>query len=108
MIRVARAPAPAWEVRRSKQGVIQNIESKRAFINHYSFHVMDSDWGHITFKMAGYPPFGTQIMLNGHEYVACQAQKKGIPSQKKETVSPLLISPQTWRRSQTPCPIPGL
>ena len=83
MILVARAPATVWEVRRSKQGVIQNLESKRAFINHYSFHIMDADWGHITFKIAGHPPFGAQIMLNGHEYVACQAQKNGIPFTKE-------------------------
>jgi len=46
--------ATVWEVRRSKQGIIQNLESKRAFINHYSFHIMDPDWGHITFKLAGH------------------------------------------------------
>ena len=28
--------------------------------------------------MSGHPPFGAQIMLNGHEYVACQAQTSGI------------------------------
>jgi len=27
--------------------------------------------------MSGHPPFGAQVMLNGHEYVACQAQKAG-------------------------------
>jgi hypothetical protein len=42
MILVARAPATVWEVRRSKQGVIQNLESKPAFINHYSFHIIHS------------------------------------------------------------------
>jgi len=50
--------------------VIQNLEAKRPFINHYSFHIMDPDWGHVTIKMAGHPPFGAQIILNGHEYVA--------------------------------------
>jgi hypothetical protein len=28
--------------------------------------------------MSGHPPFGAQVMLNGHEYVACQAQKAGV------------------------------
>jgi hypothetical protein len=32
----------------------------------------------LTIKMSGHPPFGAQIMLNGHEYVACQAQTSGI------------------------------
>jgi hypothetical protein len=28
--------------------------------------------------MSGHPPFGAEVMLNGHEYVACQAAKKHI------------------------------
>jgi len=40
---------------------------------------MDPDWGHVTIKMSEHPPFGAQIMLNGHEYVACQARQAGLP-----------------------------
>jgi hypothetical protein len=29
--------------------------------------VLDPDWGHVTIKMSGHPPFGAQIILNGHE-----------------------------------------
>jgi hypothetical protein len=83
MILVARASATVWEVQRNKRGVICHLESKRVFINHYSFHISDPDWGHITIKMAGHPPFGTQIMLNGHEYVACQGRKKKIEFTKE-------------------------
>jgi tRNA threonylcarbamoyladenosine modification (KEOPS) complex Pcc1 subunit len=36
---------------------------------------MDREWGHITIKMSGHPPFGAQVILNGHEYVACRARK---------------------------------
>ena len=93
MILVARAPATVWEVRRSKQGIIQNLESKRAFINHYSFHIMDPDWGHITFKLAGHPPFGAQIMLNGHEYVACRARINGIPFTKEGNCFTIIDKP---------------
>jgi hypothetical protein len=46
--------------------------------NHYSFHILDPEWGHITIKISGHPPFPAQVMLNGHEYVACQARKAGI------------------------------
>ncbi len=49
-----------------------------SFVNHYSFHIMDPTWGHLTIKMIGHPPFGAQIILNGHEYVACTAQAAGI------------------------------
>ena len=39
---------------------------------------MDPVWGHVTIKMSGHPPFGAQIILNGHEYVARQAEAAGI------------------------------
>ena len=34
--------------------------------------------------MSGHPPFGAQVILNGHEYVACQAQKAGIGFTKQD------------------------
>jgi hypothetical protein len=34
--------------------------------------------GHITINISGHPPFPAQVILNGHEYVACQARKAGI------------------------------
>ena len=43
---------------------------RREYVNHYSFHIIDPEWGHVTIKMSGHPPFGAQIILNGHEYVA--------------------------------------
>ena len=33
--------------------------------------------------MSGHPPFPAQVMLNGHEYVACQARKAGISFTKE-------------------------
>src|SRR6266566_3569159 len=75
LVLVGRAQAPVWEVSRK-----QHLEQKksRPYVNHYSFHILDPDWGHITIKISGHPPFPAQIMLNGHEYVACQARKAGI------------------------------
>jgi len=70
--------AAVWKVSRSGSGVIRNLEKTRQFVNHYSFHIMDPTWGHLTIKMSGHPPFGAQVILNGHEYVACQAQTAGI------------------------------
>ena len=35
-------------------------------------------WGHIAIKISGHPAFPAQVVLNGHEYVACQARKAGI------------------------------
>lgn len=78
LILVARAVAPVWEVERSPQGTLRNLEKKLAYVNHYSFHLMDPDWGHITIKMSGHPPFGAQVILNGHEYVGIQGAKQGL------------------------------
>jgi hypothetical protein len=39
---------------------------------------MDPQWGHLTIKMSGHPPFGGQIILNGDEYFAAQARAAGI------------------------------
>ena len=82
MVLVARAPASTWDVQRSKT-VIKNLARKRTFINHYSFHILDPDWGHLTIKMAGHPPFGAQVILNGHEHVACRARAAGVSFTKE-------------------------
>jgi hypothetical protein len=78
LILVARAPATVWKVSRSGAGVIHHLEKTRQFVNHYSFHIIDPTWGHVTIKISGHPPFGGQVILNGHEYVACAGQKAGL------------------------------
>jgi len=83
LILVARAPAVVWKVTRTSSGKIRNLEKTRQFVNHYSFHIMDPAFGHLTIKMSGHPPFGAQVILNGHEYVACQAQAAGISFAKE-------------------------
>jgi hypothetical protein len=82
LVLVARAPATVWKVKRSAAGRIVNIERRTEHVNHYSFHIMDPSWGHVTIKMSGHPPFGAQIILNGHEYVAGQARAAGIAFSK--------------------------
>jgi len=94
MILVARAPATVWKVKRSAAGVILNLEKKTEYVNHYSFHVMDPEWGHLVIKMSGHPPFGAQVMLNGHEYVACQAQAEGIGFTKEGNCFTEIADPQ--------------
>jgi hypothetical protein len=93
LILVGRAVATVWTVHRSHGGVILNLEAKPRYINHYSFHILDPDWGHITIKMSGHPPFGAQIILNGHEYVACRAKKVGIPFTKEGNCFTLVSKP---------------
>jgi hypothetical protein len=45
LILVDRAPATVWKVSRSGAGVICNLEKRKEFVNHYSFHIMDPTWG---------------------------------------------------------------
>src|ERR1700738_60807 len=78
LVLVAKAPATVWKVKRSAAGRIVNIVRRSEYVNHYSFHIIDPEWGHVTIKMSGHPPFGAQIILNGHEYVAGQAAAAGI------------------------------
>ena len=79
LVLAAKAPASVWEVRRSEStGVIGNIAKKTTYVSHYSFHIMDPAWGHVTIKMSGHPPFPAQVILNGHEYVAAAARAAGI------------------------------
>jgi len=80
LILVNRAPSPVWDVQKSKNGTIMNIARKKPmpYVNHYSFHIVDPEWGHVTVRLCGHPPFNAQFILNGHEYVALQAEKTGI------------------------------
>jgi hypothetical protein len=75
LVLVGRAQAPVWDV-----SAKHHIERKKPmpYVNHYSFHILDPEWGHLTIKISGHPPFPAQVMLNGHEYVACQARKAGL------------------------------
>jgi hypothetical protein len=86
LILVGRAPAPLWDVQRSKHGKIVNIVKKKPwpYVNHYSFYIIDPEWGRIVIKLCGHPPFGAQIILNGHEYVARQAQKENLGFAKED------------------------
>ncbi len=84
VIFVSRAPASLWEVERSKNGGL-NLRKKdpMPWVNYYSFHLLDRDWGHVVIKVCGHPPFWSQIALNGHEYVAQQARRQGIGYSKE-------------------------
>jgi hypothetical protein len=94
LIQVSRAVAPVWEAERAgASGALRNLRRKQAFVNHYSFHILDPDWGHLTVKMSGHPPFGAMILLNGHEYVAAQAARAGLAFGKAGNCFTHLSSP---------------
>lgn len=80
LVITANAPAPVWEVKHNAQGQIIEVQHRRQwpYVKHYYFHILDPDWGHVTIRMCGYPPFGAQVILNGHEWVQRQAQKQKV------------------------------
>ena len=95
LVLVAKAPASVWEVRRSQSsGVIGNLAKKTAYVNHYSFHIIDPQWGHVTIKMSGHPPFPAQVILNGHEHVAARARAAGIGFVKEGNCFTDIADPQ--------------
>jgi hypothetical protein len=76
---VSRAPAPVWDVQRyGNNGINLRRKEPYPFVNHYYFHIWDADWGHLTVRMCGHPPFNAMVILNGHEYVANQATRQAI------------------------------
>lgn len=76
---VSRGPALLWDIKRFENGGM-DIRKKKAvsFVNHFSFHIIDREWGHITIKMCSHPPYGCQIMLNGHEWVENRKEIKEL------------------------------
>src|SRR5271169_3332348 len=98
LILAAKAPASVWKVHRSARGVITRLEKKREHVYHYSFHIMDPAFGHLAIKMSGHPPFGAQVILNGHEYVAVAAQAEGIGFTKEGNCFTEIADPQRLAR----------
>jgi len=95
MILVSKAPGLVWEAQMTGTGKLGPLVIKKPwpYVNHYSFHILDPDWGHLTIKMSGHPPFGAQVILNGHEYVACQARKAGIGFTKQDNCFTTIPNP---------------
>jgi hypothetical protein len=98
LILAAKAPASVWKVHRSPRGVITRLEKRREHVYHYSFHIMDPAFGHLVIKMSGHPPFGAQVILNGHEYVAVAAQAEGIGFVKEGNCFTEIADPQRLAR----------
>jgi hypothetical protein len=68
------------------------IVKSTALGNHYNFycedrdfgpHILDWGWGHVTIKMSGHPPFGAQIILNGHALCRPPGPEEGDQAYKR-------------------------
>jgi DNA-binding transcriptional ArsR family regulator len=79
LVLVSKMRAPVMEVLRFESGGFHVRRKKTmSFVNHYAFHIIDEEWGHVSIMICGHPPFKATVMLNGHEYVASQAKKARI------------------------------
>ena len=104
LVLVGRAQAPVWDVNAKHY-----IERKKPmpYVNHYSFHILDPDWGHLTIKISGHPPFPAQVILTATNMSPAGRAERACALPRKETVLQPCPTPQAWRRSQTPCPSLG-
>lgn len=74
-----RAPAPVREIKHFGQGGIDiRVKKPYPYVNHYHFHIIDPEWGHLIIRLCPHPPFNAQIILNGHEYVERLARKRKL------------------------------
>ena len=79
LVQVAKAPGDGVEGetvgqdRRNREHREETRIRQPLFVSHHRPAV-----GHVTIEMSGHPPFGAQIILNGHEYVARQPQTTRI------------------------------
>ena len=84
-ILVAKAPGLVWQAKNNWEGkVVVRRPKSWPLVYHYHFHIVDPEWGHVTIRMSGHPPFGLQISLNGHEWIERQAHKQAIFSVKQD------------------------
>src|SRR6202165_4643 len=90
LVLVGRAQAPVWDV-----SAKHHIERKKpmppafagADVNHYSFHILDPEWGHLTIKISGHPPSPAQVILS------CQRAHniRGLASQAGFGMLPAIV-----------------
>jgi hypothetical protein len=81
---VARAPSLLWEVKEFENGSIDiRRKKKTSLVNHYFFHIIDKQWGHITVRMCAHPPFTCNIILNGHEWVERHPKYRKLDATKE-------------------------
>jgi hypothetical protein len=103
LILVARAAATVWEVKRSAGGVIGNLEKKTAFVNHYSFHIMDPDWATSPSSCRGIHRSARRSSSTVTSGSPARRRRPGSGTPRRATASPRWPTRRPWRRSQTPC-----
>ncbi|MGI0062426.1 MAG: hypothetical protein ACREBA_08245, partial [Nitrosotalea sp.] len=97
----SRSSACIWDVKEYEKGI--HLQKKFCFVNHYFFHIMDKQWGHITIRMCSHPPFSCMIILNGHEFTERKLTKKSIYFQKTDNCFTAYKDGETLSRVADTC-----
>ena len=67
------------ERRRGESGATYPwIFRSTAMVNQYYFYIYDKDFGPLFIKFCSYFPFGIKLCINGHEWLKCQLEQRGI------------------------------
>ena len=59
-------------------GTIPWIHYSSAHVNFYYFYCLDEEFGPFFIKFCSYFPYTAKLCLNGHEYLKCQLERRGI------------------------------
>ena len=59
-------------------GSIPWINYSSAHVNFYYFYCLDKEFGPFFIKFCSYFPYTAKLCINGHEYLKCQLQRRGI------------------------------
>jgi hypothetical protein len=55
-----------------------NLYKSTGMVNQYYFYCVDEDFGPFFIKLCSYFPYNGKLLINGHEYVKRQLEKRGI------------------------------
>jgi len=104
LIIISRSSGLVWDVTRTQTGGVGRLSKHYRYVNHIFFHIIDPEWGHVTIRMSSHPPFRVMVILNGHEYIARQAQQAGIEIEQTSNCFSAIIHPAdlTWL-AETSC-----
>lgn len=59
-------------------GTIPWIDYSSANVNFYYFYCLDEEFGPFFIKFCSYFPYTAKLCINGHEYLKCQLDRRGI------------------------------
>jgi hypothetical protein len=59
-------------------GTIPWIDYSSANVNFYYFYCLDEEFGPFFIKFCSYFPYTAKLCINGHEYLKCQLERRGI------------------------------